>query len=183
MLSGFPSVSRLCARSSRLRGAELRRAANFRSRQNHSEALAKAMTAARMPGRSCETPNSLLITSHFNNPSIGCLVLSYILATVQMIQFTVHQLAEVEKSMNPSSASCATTPSSTKRHRSSPSRSASPGPERARSSCTRSRCGTAPVSTRSLGSNDTNKRRRARRNSATPTQASRPSYRPRSSKP
>ncbi|KAG4425965.1 hypothetical protein IFR04_000909 [Cadophora malorum] len=43
----------------------------------------------------------LVVTSRFNvNPSIGGLVLSYILAIVQMIQFTVRQLAEVENGMN-----------------------------------------------------------------------------------
>jgi ATP-binding cassette, subfamily C (CFTR/MRP), member 1 len=43
----------------------------------------------------------LVVTSRFNvSPSIGGLVLSYILAIVQMIQFTVRQLAEVENGMN-----------------------------------------------------------------------------------
>ena len=43
----------------------------------------------------------LVITSRFNvSPSIGGLVLSYILSIVQMIQFTVRQLAEVENGMN-----------------------------------------------------------------------------------
>ncbi|KAB5563095.1 P-loop containing nucleoside triphosphate hydrolase protein [Coniochaeta sp. 2T2.1] len=43
----------------------------------------------------------LVVTSRFNvNPSIGGLVLSYILGIVQMIQFTVRQLAEVENGMN-----------------------------------------------------------------------------------
>ncbi|CAN8095998.1 unnamed protein product [Discula destructiva] len=47
------------------------------------------------------TTGILVITSRFNvPPSIGGLVLSYILATVQMIQFTVRQLAEVENGMN-----------------------------------------------------------------------------------
>ncbi|KXJ93171.1 P-loop containing nucleoside triphosphate hydrolase protein, partial [Microdochium bolleyi] len=43
----------------------------------------------------------LVVTSRFSvDPSIGGLVLSYILAIVQMIQFTVRQLAEVENGMN-----------------------------------------------------------------------------------
>ncbi|GAB7349652.1 hypothetical protein MBLNU459_g0328t1 [Dothideomycetes sp. NU459] len=43
----------------------------------------------------------LVVTSRFNvNPSIAGLVLSYILSVVQMIQFTVRQLAEVENNMN-----------------------------------------------------------------------------------
>ena len=43
----------------------------------------------------------LVVTSRFNvSPSIGGLVLSYILSIVQMIQFTVRQLAEVENAMN-----------------------------------------------------------------------------------
>lgn len=43
----------------------------------------------------------LVVTSRFSvNPSIGGLVLSYILGIVQMIQFTVRQLAEVENNMN-----------------------------------------------------------------------------------
>ncbi|KIX00378.1 uncharacterized protein Z518_10517 [Rhinocladiella mackenziei CBS 650.93] len=43
----------------------------------------------------------LVVTDRFNvNPSIAGLVLSYILAIVQMIQFTVRQLAEVENNMN-----------------------------------------------------------------------------------
>jgi ABC-type multidrug transport system fused ATPase/permease subunit len=47
------------------------------------------------------TTGILVVTSRFNvNPSIGGLVLSYILAIVQMIQFTVRQLAEVENGMN-----------------------------------------------------------------------------------
>ncbi|KAJ4418296.1 ATP-binding cassette transporter yor1 [Neurospora sp. IMI 360204] len=47
------------------------------------------------------TTGILVITSRFSvNPSIAGLVLSYILAIVQMIQFTVRQLAEVENGMN-----------------------------------------------------------------------------------
>ncbi|GAB7337580.1 hypothetical protein MBLNU457_g2890t1 [Dothideomycetes sp. NU457] len=43
----------------------------------------------------------LVVTSRFSiNPSISGLVLSYILSIVQMIQFTVRQLAEVENNMN-----------------------------------------------------------------------------------
>ncbi|MCJ1448024.1 MAG: hypothetical protein MMC23_008537 [Stictis urceolatum] len=43
----------------------------------------------------------LVITSRFNvNPSISGLVLSYILSIVQMIQFSVRQMAEVENAMN-----------------------------------------------------------------------------------
>ena len=43
----------------------------------------------------------LVVTSRFSvNPSIGGLVLSYILAIVQMLQFGVRQLAEVENGMN-----------------------------------------------------------------------------------
>ncbi|KAI9884586.1 MAG: hypothetical protein M1823_003635 [Watsoniomyces obsoletus] len=43
----------------------------------------------------------LVVTSRFSvSPSIGGLVLSYILAITQMIQFTVRQLAEVENAMN-----------------------------------------------------------------------------------
>jgi ATP-binding cassette subfamily C (CFTR/MRP) protein 1 len=43
----------------------------------------------------------LVVTAGFSvNPSIGGLVLSYILSVVQMIQFTVRQLAEVENNMN-----------------------------------------------------------------------------------
>ncbi|KAJ1329416.1 ATP-binding cassette subfamily C (CFTR/MRP) member 1 [Microdochium nivale] len=43
----------------------------------------------------------LVVTSRFSvDPSIGGLVLSYILGIVQMIQFTVRQLAEVENGMN-----------------------------------------------------------------------------------
>lgn len=47
------------------------------------------------------TMGILVVTSRFNvSPSISGLVLSYILAIVQMIQFTVRQLAEVENAMN-----------------------------------------------------------------------------------
>lgn len=47
------------------------------------------------------TVGILVVTSRFSiNPSIGGLVLSYILTIVQMIQFTVRQLAEVENNMN-----------------------------------------------------------------------------------
>ena len=47
------------------------------------------------------TVGILVVTSRFNvSPSIAGLVLSYILAIVQMIQFTVRQLAEVENNMN-----------------------------------------------------------------------------------
>lgn len=47
------------------------------------------------------TTGILVITSRFNvNPSIGGLVLSYILSIVQVLQFTVRQLAEVENGMN-----------------------------------------------------------------------------------
>lgn len=43
----------------------------------------------------------LVVTSRFSvNPSIGGLVLSYILSVVGMIQFSVRQLAEVENNMN-----------------------------------------------------------------------------------
>ncbi|KAK4151811.1 ATP-binding cassette transporter YOR1 [Chaetomidium leptoderma] len=46
------------------------------------------------------TTGMLVVTSRFSvEPSIGGLVLSYILGIVQMIQFTVRQLAEVENSM------------------------------------------------------------------------------------
>ncbi len=46
------------------------------------------------------TTGILVVTSRFNvSPSIAGLVLSYILSIVQMIQFTVRQLAEVENSM------------------------------------------------------------------------------------
>ncbi|OLN82088.1 Oligomycin resistance ATP-dependent permease YOR1-like protein 1 [Colletotrichum chlorophyti] len=47
------------------------------------------------------TVGILVVTSRFSvPPSIGGLVLSYILGIVQMIQFTVRQLAEVENGMN-----------------------------------------------------------------------------------
>ena len=47
------------------------------------------------------TTSILVVTDRFSvNPSIAGLVLSYILAIVQMIQFTVRQLAEVENNMN-----------------------------------------------------------------------------------
>ncbi|KAK4616029.1 ABC-type transporter cicA [Fulvia fulva] len=47
------------------------------------------------------TVGILVVTSRFTiNPSTGGLVLSYILSIVQMIQFTVRQLAEVENNMN-----------------------------------------------------------------------------------
>ena len=47
------------------------------------------------------TVGILVVTSRFQvNPSIGGLVLSYILSIVQMIQFTVRQLSEVENNMN-----------------------------------------------------------------------------------
>lgn len=47
------------------------------------------------------TVGILVVTSRFSvNPSIGGLVLAYILGIVQMIQFTVRQLAEVENNMN-----------------------------------------------------------------------------------
>ncbi|KAE8442444.1 hypothetical protein EG329_003345 [Mollisiaceae sp. DMI_Dod_QoI] len=47
------------------------------------------------------TTGLLVVTSRFNvSPSIAGLVLSYILSIVQMIQFTVRQLAEVENGMN-----------------------------------------------------------------------------------
>lgn len=43
----------------------------------------------------------LVVTERFNvPPAIGGLVLSYILSVVQMLQFTVRQLAEVENAMN-----------------------------------------------------------------------------------
>ena len=43
----------------------------------------------------------LVVTSRFSvNPSTGGLVLSYILSIVQMIQFAIRQLAEVENNMN-----------------------------------------------------------------------------------
>jgi ABC-type multidrug transport system fused ATPase/permease subunit len=47
------------------------------------------------------TTGLLVVTSRFDvSPSISGLVLSYILAIVQMIQFTVRQLAEMENAMN-----------------------------------------------------------------------------------
>ncbi|KAI2473757.1 ATP-binding cassette transporter protein YOR1-like protein [Annulohypoxylon bovei var. microspora] len=47
------------------------------------------------------TTGILVVTSRFSvSPSIGGLVLSYILSIVQMLQFTVRQLAEVENGMN-----------------------------------------------------------------------------------
>ncbi|KAM3075602.1 ATP-binding cassette transporter yor1 [Clarireedia jacksonii] len=47
------------------------------------------------------TTGILVVTSRFNvGPSTAGLVLSYILSIVQMIQFTVRQLAEVENGMN-----------------------------------------------------------------------------------
>jgi ATP-binding cassette subfamily C (CFTR/MRP) protein 1 len=47
------------------------------------------------------TTGILVVTSRFSvDPSIAGLVLSYILTIVQMIQFTVRQLAEVENNMN-----------------------------------------------------------------------------------
>lgn len=47
------------------------------------------------------TTGILVVTSRFSvPPSIGGLVLSYILSIVQMLQFTVRQLAEVENGMN-----------------------------------------------------------------------------------
>lgn len=47
------------------------------------------------------TTGILVVTSRFDiSPSISGLVLSYILSIVQMIQFTVRQLAEVENGMN-----------------------------------------------------------------------------------
>lgn len=47
------------------------------------------------------TVGILVVTSRFSiSPSISGLVLSYILSIVQMIQFTVRQLAEVENGMN-----------------------------------------------------------------------------------
>ncbi|MCJ1375345.1 hypothetical protein MMC20_006580 [Loxospora ochrophaea] len=47
------------------------------------------------------TTGILVVTSRFNvSPSISGLVLSYILSIVQMIQFTVRQLAEMENAMN-----------------------------------------------------------------------------------
>ncbi|KAI0123118.1 ABC transporter [Xylariales sp. AK1849] len=47
------------------------------------------------------TTGILVVTSRFSvSPSIGGLVLSYILGIVQMLQFTIRQLAEVENGMN-----------------------------------------------------------------------------------
>jgi len=47
------------------------------------------------------TTGILVVTARFNvSPSIAGLVLSYILSIVQMIQFTVRQMAEVENAMN-----------------------------------------------------------------------------------
>ncbi|KAI1662998.1 ATP-binding cassette transporter protein YOR1-like protein [Daldinia decipiens] len=47
------------------------------------------------------TTGILVVTSRFDvSPSIAGLVLSYILSIVQMLQFTVRQLAEVENGMN-----------------------------------------------------------------------------------
>ncbi|KAI9714511.1 MAG: hypothetical protein M1820_000472 [Bogoriella megaspora] len=47
------------------------------------------------------TVGVLVVTSRFSvNPSIGGLVLSYILSIVQMMQWTVRQLSEVENNMN-----------------------------------------------------------------------------------
>jgi ABC-type multidrug transport system fused ATPase/permease subunit len=47
------------------------------------------------------TTGILVVTSRFNvSPSIAGLVLSFVLAIVQMIQFTVRQLAEMENKMN-----------------------------------------------------------------------------------
>lgn len=47
------------------------------------------------------TTGILVVTSRFNvSPSISGLVLSYILSVVQLIQFTVRQLAEMENAMN-----------------------------------------------------------------------------------
>ncbi|KAF1815867.1 hypothetical protein P152DRAFT_390622 [Eremomyces bilateralis CBS 781.70] len=47
------------------------------------------------------TVGILVVTNRFDvEPSTGALVLSYILSIVQMIQFTVRQLAEVENNMN-----------------------------------------------------------------------------------
>ncbi|OTB16899.1 hypothetical protein K445DRAFT_10446 [Daldinia sp. EC12] len=47
------------------------------------------------------TVGILVVTSRFEvSPSIGGLILSYILSIVQMLQFTVRQLAEVENGMN-----------------------------------------------------------------------------------
>ncbi len=47
------------------------------------------------------TTSILVVTARLSvNPSVSGLVLSYILSIVQMIQFTVRQLAEVENGMN-----------------------------------------------------------------------------------
>lgn len=47
------------------------------------------------------TVGILVVTSRFSvNPSIGGLVLSYILSIVQLLQFSIRQLAEVENGMN-----------------------------------------------------------------------------------
>ena len=47
------------------------------------------------------TTGILVVTSRFNvSPSIAGLILSYILSIVQLIQFTVRQLAEMENAMN-----------------------------------------------------------------------------------
>lgn len=47
------------------------------------------------------TTGILVVTSRFNvSPSISGLILSYILSIVQLIQFTVRQLAEMENAMN-----------------------------------------------------------------------------------
>lgn len=47
------------------------------------------------------TVGILVVTSRFSvSPSIGGLVLSYILSIVQMLQFSIRQLAEVENGMN-----------------------------------------------------------------------------------
>ena len=47
------------------------------------------------------TTGILVVTSRFSvSPSIGGLVLSYVLSIVQMIQFAVRQLAELENAMN-----------------------------------------------------------------------------------
>lgn len=47
------------------------------------------------------TTGILVVTSRFNvSPSVSGLILSYILSIVQLIQFTVRQLAEMENAMN-----------------------------------------------------------------------------------
>ena len=47
------------------------------------------------------TTGILVVTSRFNvSPSIAGLILSYVLSIVQLIQFTVRQLAEMENAMN-----------------------------------------------------------------------------------